>query len=110
MGSLPILPILPIFKVLKLAYIGLFAILGRGGRGGEVAEAFEEVFCSLDAHSRRHFGFGLGWTCGRTRTNAEADVKQIRTKSEVVGCCVDQWKVLAQLSPEKNRPNRKECG
>ena len=74
-----------------------------------MAEAFEEVFCSLDAHSRRHFGFGLGWMCGRTRTNAEADVKQIRTKSEVVGCCVDQWKVLAQLSLEKS-PDREESG
>ena len=66
-------------EYMLLAYIRLLAIVRRGGRGSQMAEAFEEVFCSLDAHSRPRLCFGLGlfWTkLGEmwNRENSEGEV------------------------------------
>ena len=80
----------------------------QGGRS--LRGSFFQSWCSFSAT----FGF---WTwmdvCGRTRPNAEVDVKQRGKRSEglgleTMGWCVDQRTVLAQLSLGKKGRQRGE--
>ena len=82
-----------------LAYIRLLAIVRRGGRASQMAEAFEEVFCSLDAHSRGYSG--RCWSKLGQVQNTDQIRKKGRWGSKTIGWGVDQWKGLAQLSPKK---------
>ena len=48
-------------KTIFLAYIRLLAILGGSRRAGKMAEALEEVFSCLDAHSQTEVEESLTW-------------------------------------------------
>ena len=48
-------------KTIFLAYIRLLAILGGSQRGSDKAEALEEVFGRLDAHSQTEVEESLTW-------------------------------------------------
>ena len=81
-------------KTIFLAYIRLLAILGGSQRGSDKAEALEEVFGCLDAHSQTEVEESLTWKY----VDHATDLAQLKWSSvgEVQECHRQNLVVLPQ--------------